>query len=484
MNIIQVDIYEPFEKYMLNIKQLSSARKYTRTIAKWSEDLVNNGVISKEIGAIYDIDEYKNCVKQIKESDVYSDFKSERKSKNPNSGLEIDAALSNYEEFLNYMEKMGIIERGDDKMEIQQIENYINAKGYIYAYDDLSNFYLSLKTKPFVILAGTSGTGKSKLVKLFAEAVGATIATNQYHLISVKPDWNDSTELLGYKNIREDFIPGKLTLIIEEALNNPQKPYFVCLDEMNLARVEYYLSEYLSIIESREMNTQEKNAITTGRIFPNNYLLQKDKKYDISIPDNLYLIGTVNMDDTTFSFSRKVLDRANTIEFGNANLENLNFMEEETMPLIQKNEWLRSSYLTIKDALRINEALVKSTNKKIIQLNQILEQGNKCFGYRVRDEIVFYMLENHEKQLLDENIAFDFQVMQKILPILTGSESVLKSILIDFFNYCVPSAKIVDRLGYIESAKLSLETALYPRSARKILMMLRGYEDGFTSFWG
>lgn len=372
----------------------------------------------------------------------------------------------------------------DEVSVINQIVNYINAKGYIYAYEDICNFYLSLKTKPFVILAGTSGTGKSKLVKLFAEAVGATAATNQYHLISVKPDWNDSTELLGYKSISEDFVPGKLTLVIEEAFNNPQKPYFVCLDEMNLARVEYYLSEYLSIIESREFNDDEKNAIETGKIFPSNYLLQKDKKYDLSIPDNLYLIGTVNMDDTTFAFSRKVLDRANTIEFANANLENLNFIEEVAMPLIQSNKWFLSSYLTIKDALKVDEAFVKAMNQKVVQLNDILEQGNKCFGYRVRDEIIFYMLENHEKQLLDENVAFDFQIMQKILPTLTGSEAVLKSILIDLFNYCVPSDEMVDRVGYIERARGTLESALYPRSAKKILMMLRGYEDGFTSFWG
>jgi 5-methylcytosine-specific restriction protein B len=128
----------------------------------------------------------------------------------------------------------------DVKDNIIKIESYIKSRGFIFAYEDLCNFYLSLKTKPFVILAGISGTGKSKLTKLFSEAINATSANNGYHIISVKPDWNDSTELFGYKDINNRFIPGQLTKIMEEASRpeNMYKPYFICLDEMNLARVE------------------------------------------------------------------------------------------------------------------------------------------------------------------------------------------------------------------------------------------------------
>lgn len=114
-------------------------------------------------------------------------------------------------------------------------------------------------------------------------------------MISVKPDWNDSTELFGYKNINDEFIPGQLTEIIKEAVENRNMPYFVCIDEMNLARVEYYLSEYLSLIESR--NVQE-NEIVTDHIFSSSYINNDYSK--LYIPENLYIIGTVNMDDTTF----------------------------------------------------------------------------------------------------------------------------------------------------------------------------------------
>ncbi|MFT5874833.1 MAG: energy-coupling factor transporter ATP-binding protein EcfA2 [Clostridium sp.] len=369
---------------------------------------------------------------------------------------------------------------------IKSIRQYVLSKSFIYNYNDLSNFYLSLKTKPFAILAGISGTGKSKLVKLFARAVGATPENGQYNIINVKPDWNDSTELFGYKNINDEFIPGKLTEIIfiaskEENIN---KPYFICLDEMNLARVEYYLSEYLSIIESREFD--EDNNIKTDRLFTGEYLAAGNKYANLRIPENIYIVGTVNMDDTTFAFSRKVLDRANTIEFSDVDLDALDFSNEECESINVDNGFFKTSFLNIKDALNSDDAFVRQTNSKVKDINEILEQGNKNFGYRVRDEIVFYMLENKINDLLSEDEAFDFQIMQKILPIITGSEFVIKDILIKLFNYCNTNGKeVTATVEYIKDCETELKSdkIKYKKSAEKILMMLRGYEDGFTSFW-
>lgn len=365
------------------------------------------------------------------------------------------------------------------KDNIKNIYRYIKSKGFIYSYEDLCNFYLSLKTKPFLILAGISGTGKSKLVRLFAEAIGA-----HYSLISVKPDWNDSTELFGYKNINNEFIPGQLTRIIQEAskTENLNKPYFVCLDEMNLARVEYYFSEYLSIIESRYFDDSKR--LLTDKIFSEGYLPTDNPYKDLRIPENLYIIGTVNMDDTTFAFSRKVLDRVNTIEFSDVRLDILDFDQKEDVENLKlDNSCFKTKYLTIKDAIEVDKEYVNKINKEIIEINNILAMGNKHFGYRVRDEIIFYMLENKKYDLLEEYVAFDYQIMQKILPTITGSDKVIKDILIDLYNYCNPSNQIADNIDYIRHAEEGLETALYMNSAKKILMMLRGYEDGFVSFW-
>ena len=288
----------------------------------------------------------------------------------------------------------GIIEK-NMKDNISSIYRNIKSKGFIFSYEDLSNFYLSLKTKPFLILAGISGTGKSKLVKIICRSCRGYDLNNQYSIISVKPDWNDSTELFGYKNINDEFIPGQLTRIIQEASKpeNLNKPYFVCLDEMNLARVEYYLSEYLSIIESRYFD--ENNQLLTDRIFPKGYLPEDNPYANLRIPENLYIIGTVNMDDTTFAFSRKVLDRVNTIEFSDVRLDILDFdLEDNIENMKLDNSWFKTNYLSIKDAIKIDKEYVNKINKEIMEINNIMAMGNKHFGYRVRDEIVFYMLEN------------------------------------------------------------------------------------------
>ncbi|MBU3188336.1 AAA family ATPase [Clostridium bowmanii] len=367
---------------------------------------------------------------------------------------------------------------------IEYINSYIITRSFLYSPVTLSNFYLSLKTKPFVILAGISGSGKSKLVRLFAEAIGATKENGRFNMISVKPDWNDSTELLGYKNINEEFVPGKLIKIICEAskAENKDKPYFICLDEMNLARVEYYLSDYLSLIESREVS--ESGEILTDKLFSVDYLGENNPYSNLYIPENIYIVGTVNMDDTTFAFSRKVLDRANTIEFSDVNLQSLDFPDEDIQCNVLKNNFLKTSFLTIKDAIRYDKDYVNEINNKIIAINSILRIGNKHFGYRVRDEIVFYMLENKIAGLLSEDNAFDFQIMQKVLPIITGSEYIVKEILIKIFNYCSPSGEIADGTEYLDDAEKFKENALYIESADKIIKMLRGYEDGFASFWG
>lgn len=372
------------------------------------------------------------------------------------------------------------------KYVIAKIANYIECNNFYYTKNSLSNFYLSLKTKPFVILAGISGTGKSKLVKLFAEAIGATSKNGQYNLISVKPDWNDSTELLGYKNIKDEFVAGELLDIIQEAQRNENKnkPYFVCLDEMNLARVEYYLSEYLSIIESREFS--DGGEIVTDKIFSDKYLgdSENNKAYKgLIFPENLYIIGTVNMDDTTFSFSKKVLDRANTIEFSDVDLDLLDFKQGESEAVQVDNSFIKTRYLNIKNALEADEAYVKEVNEKVVEINNILKPYSKHFAYRVRDEIVFYMLENKLSELLEEDVAFDYQIKQKILPTIIGSDECLKDILFKLYKYCVPDVDLNPEVNYVEQSMKYLEKAKYKQSAEKISMMLRGYRDGYTSFW-
>lgn len=205
---------------------------------------------------------------------------------------------------------------------LSNIRDYITQRGFYFPSHLIDNFYLSLKTRPFVILAGISGTGKTRLIRLFAEAVGATALNGQFRLIPVRPDWSDPTDLIGYKDLSGTFKAGPLTSVIAEASQpeNRHKPYFICLDEMNLARVEHYFSDILSLLETQSWQSRH---IVTDPVIPVATLeLESDlERYgNLGIPENVYLIGTVNMDETTYPFSKKVLDRANTLEFNSIDL--------------------------------------------------------------------------------------------------------------------------------------------------------------------
>ena len=255
---------------------------------------------------------------------------------------EEDVLVSDLESMVHYYEEYIKMKKNSDQTEVTEadkvkenenklitsenlvnhIHSYIKSKGFYYKKEEVINLFLSLKTKPFVILSGISGTGKTKMVQWFAESLGATEENGQFHLIPIRPDWNDGSDLLGYKDIKGDFVEGPLTRIIKQANESLHLPYFVLLDEMNLARVEYYFSDILSVMESRKW--QDGQIVTS-------HLLSKEMTgydFDLKIPSNLYIVGTVNMDETTHPFSKKVLDRANTIEFNRVELSNISFLNE------------------------------------------------------------------------------------------------------------------------------------------------------------
>ena len=374
---------------------------------------------------------------------------------------------------------------------INNIKNYIAAKGFNYNDGLIENFYLSLKAKPFVILAGTSGTGKTRLVKLFAEAVGATEVNGRYKMVSVRPDWSDSSDLFGYVDLNGRFIPGAIIDFIKQAEIDSKNPYFLCLDEMNLARVEYYLSDILSVIETRDFI--DGKIVSAPLVSESYYGADKNAagKYGVvRLPENLYLIGTVNMDETTFPFSRKVLDRANTIEFSYVDLRPIiNENNESYSALNLDNKFLKTEYLLLNECCDSFDD-IQLYCAELQSINKILQQANANIGYRVRDELIFYLVNNKKYGLLAENEAFDNGLMQKILPRIQGSSNAVKSMLSDLFKHCAG-----DFSGYNEQTdnlskrmhavlKESGRKIKYRKSAEKIELMTRRLEeDGFTSYW-
>ncbi|KAB2331289.1 MrcB family domain-containing protein [Bacillus mesophilum] len=356
---------------------------------------------------------------------------------------------------------------------IEHIYSYIKSKGFYYPKEEVINLFLSLKTKPFVILSGISGTGKTKMVQWFAESLGANETNGQFTLIPVRPDWSDGSDLLGYVDIKGEFKEGPLTKAIKAAIDHPDLPYFVLLDEMNLARVEYYFSDILSVMESRRWED--------GKVVSSTLLLKEVAKEDIALPNNLYVIGTVNMDETTHPFSKKVLDRANTIEFNRVELDNLTFLQDlqDVDPVEIGQRQLSSKYLHLKDLYLVDPKIIEQVTGELVKINRSLQLINAHIGYRVRDEICFYLAYNKEGELMSFKKAFDHCILQKILPRLSGSDSRIDQLLRELY-VIFTNTEYQD----VEESRVDEQNVLYPKSALKVVEMLRRLRaDGFTSFW-
>ena len=505
---------------------------------------------------------------------------------------------------------------------LADVETFMQEQGFYYSEEQIYDFYISLKTKPFLILSGISGSGKSKIAELFAEYMGkAYDVRNNYELVAVKPNWTDSRGMFGYHNMLNDMysITGVVKLFIR-ALQNPEKPYFLVLDEMNLAKVEHYFSDFLSVLESRRYTkesfyekaisnygdtmtlsqaiilstlykrndtfepveyfrdtpivqwwqenrskTEDKKAQfrtelnqgrptdeflngdlkldgerLAGRAFlakreGNSYKIKSPSEMDektlkqynevkqmfdslsqstikqekitlhnspiflkteptqdmfnvdldmklfdeemgyyvpseIPIPINVFVIGTVNVDETTYMFSPKVLDRSNVIEFNQVDLYNA-FGYGLDKQINNKTTIDKSSKLDMKITL----PTVNSTKKFIknykenfdilIEINDILESRNRHFGYRVFNEISSFILNycSTNSTTKDVFVALDLQILQKVLPKINGS---------------------ADEVGFIlKSIKEVCDTNLMNKSSCKISRMISSLENsGYTTY--
>lgn len=371
---------------------------------------------------------------------------------------------------------------------LKAIHLYMAYKGFTYSLTDLANFYLSLRTKPFVILAGISGTGKTQLPKLFAEAIGAN-----FTLVPVRPDWTDNSDLIGYTNLNQQFEKKAFLNAILEAHQEPEQPHFIVLDEMNLARVEHYFSDFLSIIETREFDgstIRTKAFLTKGDV--GSKTLNADELINLTLPQNVFIIGTVNMDETTHPFSKKVLDRANAIEINDVDLDFPTSADEPQSTTQEGMLYLEAKYVIARE---LSDTHQKEITEKVLPLlkaiNQALQEADLQFGYRVRDVISFYMTYAQDLTgILTFEQAFDYQIMQKILPRIQGSSIRIQELLITLGNLLLANrvdSPLSPNDAYTQT-RIKIDTALnvtsYPKSLRKISFMLRRYkQDGFTSFW-
>lgn len=316
---------------------------------------------------------------------------------------------------------------------VKEFKEYCAEKGFNYSEELIRRFVLSLESKPFLLLTGISGSGKTKIAELWIkyleekdEAVGLQIA--------VGSNWTDNKKLLGFKNVlleeEEAYQETQLVELIKKANVTPEKDYIVILDEMNLSRVEMYFADFLSALESMD------HTIT----LPNNEC--------VVWTDNLKIIGTVNVDESTYMFSPKVLDRANVIEMNGV-----------------------SPQIYIKGIIQSDAKIYKSIQnevwfEKYVEVLENLYQAlNGEFAYRVIDEMTKYVALNCKMYGCENfNTYLDEQVCQKIMPKLHGSKAQLKP-----------------KLDKLEEIFKGQE---YPLVTRKLEKMQEDIKKGYTSFIG
>lgn len=382
-----------------------------------------------------------------------------------------------------------------------------------------NKFITAIRTKPFLLLAGISGTGKSQVVKEMAFATCPNIdelrksnaSPGNYCLIEVKPNWHDSTELLGYDSaIKNHYVVTKFVKFVAKAMRYPEVPFFVCLDEMNLAPVEQYFAEFLSVLESRKLvnGTIISEPLISHEAF-NNDLVAKDlfdlqlpsvgemhvksaalsdadlgdnseiwhllKDDGLCIPQNLIVIGTVNMDETTHQFSRKVIDRAMTFEMNEANFVSY-FEDKVTLNYVDKpldaNRFFAhnvSGNKAMEEFKTLDGQFKANVSTLLNALNEALDDTPFKIAYRVQNELILYFTE-----LLRENAdaklatAFDDIMMMKVLPRIEGDDELLGN----------------RSSGALHNLKDFAEQHDLTKSIDKIEEMLKRLERShFTSFW-
>lgn len=341
-------------------------------------------------------------------------------------------------------------------------------------------FVASILTKPFIILTGLSGSGKTKLAQAFVKWICKD--ESQYRIVPVGADWTNREPLLGYPNALqpEEYVKpesGVLDLIIQ-ANNQPELPHFLILDEMNLSHVERYFADFLSAMESREeihlfAEDTSENSVPSK----------------LKIPSNLYIIGTVNIDETTNMFSPKVLDRANTIEFRVTQEEMKNFLgnikDINMSALTGKGAGMAKSFIEMAASKEFATADITEINEALVQFFGELKKTGAEFGYRSATEILRLI---HQLTVLDNTLTthqkIDIAIMQKLLPKLHGSRRKLCPVLEMLGSFCITgNVKIVKDVFEKVSFDFNDTNVLYPLSLEKIARMYRGaIDNGFASF--
>ncbi len=327
------------------------------------------------------------------------------------------------------------------------------------------------------------------------------VSTQALLFVPVRPDWRDSKSLLGYYNpLTSTYQWTEFLRFLQRAERSYQKcdghAWFVILDEMNLAHVEYYFADLLSVMESG----RDQDGWTRE---PLRFQYPEDAEGDL--PPNLYIVGTVNVDETTHAFSPKVLDRAFTIEFTEVDFSSYPLEPEEATPLSDgERQALLSGFTQEGQFRRVDKKVIAdyvstspTVGERLQSLNTLLRTYNLHFGYRVFDEIAVFMANAVENEMFSGlpglEPALDAAVLMKVLPKFHGSRSKLEAPLRDVLAWCAnpdqpDREQITEALNGAEGAAdlvsrlRTIEYVLPTTAARAGRMLHALYTDGFAAF--
>lgn len=303
--------------------------------------------------------------------------------------------------------KTDVVESTESEF-VERFVSFVREQGFVFDRHDLINFHVSVKTGGLTILAGRSGTGKSSLPRLYAQALGVA---GEYLHVPVRPDWLDDRDLVGAFNVlARRFEPANSGLVehlISAEFDQREGRggmFLVCLDEMNLARVEHYFAQFLSVLEL-PTNERRISLFAEGMASPNDPFAEHRS---LLLGANLRFLGTVNIDETTHFFSPKVLDRSQVVVFATPNLKDLPQgaarPPARTFPTVSRDVY----------ASWIKRSITSSARNIFIALNDILNKSRLGMGFRQFERALTYI--DSAKPLLKEDDAIDYQIYQVILP--------------------------------------------------------------------
>lgn len=296
---------------------------------------------------------------------------------------------------------------GEAKL-VEHVINYCTQQLH-FDPDDVRRLYVAAKTKPFVILAGLTGSGKSTIARLFAAALGADAHNGRFQRVAVRPDWIDQSEVVGAVNpLNNRFEPGWLATTVRQCERNPDQIHLVLLDEMNLAPVEQYLAEYLSALEeARSGSDRTVLPLYSSGMTPEN---AADWPHSLSFPLNLLVIGTVNVDETTRVLSDRVLDRANVLQLSVAVSDAHHRPSTRSVQpwYVPFPEW---------DAICVTDP-DDGHHEFLVEVGELLQGIGIGVGQRAHIELERFV--SNSRGVLSPELALDLGVLQRIIPKIRG----------------------------------------------------------------